>query len=130
MRDYGRVWTDMDGKAWTVTTSVRALKFKIPCHAALRREVFRRDGFTCVRCGATAVGASDDYSGRYALNTNTTTGAGTQDTLIVDHILTRPAGGRNLPENLQTLCETCNRRKQKEDKAATRAYMQEALPCS
>lgn len=38
------------------------------------------------------------------------------------HVLTLTAGGlshpNNLPNNLQTLCETCNRRKQREDIAA------------
>jgi 5-methylcytosine-specific restriction endonuclease McrA len=112
----------MDGRAWPVTSSVRALKFNIPCHAALRREVFRRDGFKCRRCDAKAVNVPADYSGRYTLGTDTKTGAGSSDALIVDHIVTRPAGGLNVPSNLQTLCETCNRRKQKEDKAATAAF--------
>lgn len=113
----------MDGRVWPVTASRRALKFDIPCHAALRREVFRRDGFKCRRCSAKAAAVPQDYSGRYTIWTDTKTGAGRSDALIVDHIVTRPAGGENALNNLQTLCETCNRRKQKEDKAATSCFI-------
>jgi 5-methylcytosine-specific restriction endonuclease McrA len=40
----------------------------------------------------------------------------------VDHILTLKAGGLNVIENFQSLCETCNKRKQRDDKAAAAAY--------
>lgn len=117
MRDYGRVWVDRNGRKWLVSESRRALKFKIPCHAALRAEVFHRDGYRCVRCCVPAASVPDDYTGRYTLWT------AASDALIVDHILTRPAGGRNELDNLQTLCEPCNKSKQVEDKAATVAYV-------
>lgn len=121
MREYGDVWTDHEGRSWPVIKSARKLKFKYPLHAAVRKYVFHRDGFRCRRCDAFAVGVPQNYDGRRALLTNTKTGAGTHDVLIVDHVLTLAAGGTNHPDNMQALCETCNRRKQREDRAAIAA---------
>lgn len=125
MRECGEVhsswWTDAWGQEWPVVRSPRALKFKIPCHAALRRHVFHRDGYACRHCGAKAIDVPENYSGRFTLNTNTFVCGreGWNDVLILDHIVTRKAGGQNIVENLQTLCETCNRRKgSAEDRAA------------
>jgi superfamily II DNA or RNA helicase len=53
-----------------------------------KREVFRRDGNRCLCCGSSA-----------------------PRTLQVDHIVARYHGGTNEPNNLQTLCSTCNRDK-------------------
>lgn len=58
--------------------------------SALRYKVFEKDGFKCVMCGATAA-----------------TGAA----LEADHIVPRAKGGKNVLENLQTLCDRCNRGK-------------------
>lgn len=106
-------WTDAWGQQWSVVQSPDALKFKIPCHAALRRHVFFRDNYTCRHCGAQAIEVPKNYTGRYTLSTNTFVRSHPtwNDLLILDHIVTRKAGGRNVVENLQTLCETCNRRK-------------------
>lgn len=121
-------WIDAWGRQWTVVQSPYALKFKIPCHAALRRHVFHCDNYTCRRCGAKAINIPENYTGRWTLETNTfVRGTGRPDVLILDHVMTRKAGGRNIVENLQTLCETCNRRKiHGEDKEA-RALAQGAL---
>lgn len=119
-------WTDYRGRVWKVTTMRSRLQFRIPCHAALRAHVFHRDGYRCVRCGAAASKATSDYSGRQTLFTNTKVSSGWPDMLILDHVVTLPAGGRNVVENFQTLCETCNKRKIKEDVAAAAAY-REAL---
>lgn len=54
-----------------------------------RFEVFKRDGFVCVYCGATPVGAP----------------------LHIDHIVALVNGGSNAPSNLVTSCEKCNLRK-------------------
>lgn len=53
---------------------------------SIRHEVFKRDGFKCVECGATK-----------------------EDTrLHIDHILPVSQGGSDEMDNLQTLCESCN----------------------
>jgi 5-methylcytosine-specific restriction endonuclease McrA len=55
----------------------------------LRLGVFRRDGYQCRHCGCVA----------------------RADELEVDHIVPVSLGGADEPENLQTLCRPCNRRK-------------------
>jgi len=126
MREYGQIqsafWQDHNGRQWHVTTSRRRLKFKIPCHAAIRAFVFHRDGYRCQRCPAIAINVPADYDGRYALFTNTKNGNGFTDVLVMDHVLTLKAGGLNHPSNMQALCETCNKRKQIEDKAAAESF--------
>lgn len=116
-------WTDHHGKVWPVTTMKGRLKFKLPSHAALRAYVYHRDGYRCRRCNANAVDVPANYDGRYALLTDTKVRARKgdwqwADVLILDHVLTLKAGGRNHPDNLQALCETCNKKKQREDRLA------------
>jgi 5-methylcytosine-specific restriction endonuclease McrA len=55
--------------------------------AGIRWQVFERDDFKCVACGASA-----------------------QDGAIlhVDHIIPRSKGGEDIMENYQTLCHLCN----------------------
>ncbi|MFY4004913.1 HNH endonuclease [Achromobacter denitrificans] len=121
MRDYAKIvptWTDFKGRIWPEVQSQRRLKFKYPSHAALRAHIFHRDGFACVRCEARAIEVPADYSGRDTLFTNTFVSSGNRDMLVLDHVLTLRAGGRNVIANFQALCETCNKRKQREDKAA------------
>ena len=52
----------------------------------MRYEIFKRDGFKCVLCGATAK----------------------DDLLMIDHIKPVVNGGSNEFENLRTLCRQCN----------------------
>jgi hypothetical protein len=52
----------------------------------LRWGVFQRDGYSCSECGS-------------------------QTDLTVDHIHPVSLGGSNHPENLRTLCRSCNSRK-------------------
>ena len=131
MRDYGKVsenvWTDYKGRVWPVITSVRRLKFKYPAHAALREHIYVRDGFKCCRCCASAVSVPEGWDGRSTLFTNTKVSSGYPDMLILDHVLTLKAGGLNEISNFQTLCETCNKRKQKEDRAAAATFRSEAF---
>lgn len=56
----------------------------------LRFEVMKRDGFRCTYCGC---GPPDGVS------------------LQVDHVLPVSAGGTNVPANLTTSCQPCNRGK-------------------
>jgi len=56
--------------------------------------------------------------------TDTFTDPRWRDCLVLDHILTLKAGGKSAVWNLQTLCFTCNRRKQREDKRAIAAYLE------
>jgi 5-methylcytosine-specific restriction protein A len=57
-----------------------------PIPPALRHEVFKRDGYRCVDCGAT----------------------NKERTLHVDHIIPVSQGGSDELSNLQTLCDKCN----------------------
>lgn len=60
-----------------------------PIPRKLRHQVFQRDGYRCRECGAT----------------------NKQTRLHVDHIKPVAKGGTNDLNNLQTLCEACNRAK-------------------
>ncbi|CEL23996.1 hypothetical protein MB9_0348 [Methanobacterium formicicum] len=60
-----------------------------PIPAALRHEVFVRDGYRCRECGAT----------------------NRDEKLEVDHIISVAQGGTDELDNLQTLCQVCNRAK-------------------
>lgn len=57
---------------------------------SLRYDILKRDGFRCVLCGASA---KDGVK------------------LHVDHIFPVSKGGKTEPDNLRTLCESCNRGK-------------------
>lgn len=129
MRDYGQIqcWTNSLGQTRPVVSSRYQLNFRCPSHSELRKFVFHRDNFSCLLCGAKAVNIPIKYDGRKCLETDTfvkskKSNRSWPDILVVDHIVTRRAGGTNHPNNLQTLCETCNKRKQKEDKAAAAAF--------
>ena len=115
-------WTDYRGCAWPVVQSTRRLKFKYPAHAALRAHVFHVGGYCCARCPAAAIAIPAEYTGRWAIQTNTLVRGRWSDVLVLDHILCLKAGGRNVVDNFQTLCETCNKRKQKEDIEAAAVY--------
>ena len=60
-----------------------------PIPGYLRHEVFKRDNYKCVECGAT----------------------NKETTLEIDHIIPVAKGGTNDINNLQTLCRECNRAK-------------------
>jgi 5-methylcytosine-specific restriction endonuclease McrA len=53
---------------------------------SMRFEVFKRDGFKCMYCGASPPDCI----------------------LNADHILPRNKGGQNIMENLVTACQSCN----------------------
>lgn len=60
----------------------------------LRAEVLDRNGFTCMMCGLTP-GELDPYTQRPVR-------------LHIGHIVDKSLGGRDVLENLRTLCSTCN----------------------
>jgi 5-methylcytosine-specific restriction endonuclease McrA len=63
---------------------------RVPRHVALTREqVFARDSYACVYCGA----------------------EGTAETLSVDHVQPRVRGGDHSAGNVVTACMACNARK-------------------
>jgi 5-methylcytosine-specific restriction endonuclease McrA len=78
-------WIDHYGRTWKTPTILRRLKFKIPCHFALRQFVIFRDK-VCQHCG-------------------------TSEDLVADHIVSRRNGGTHHPSNMQALCQSCNSRK-------------------
>lgn len=98
--------------------SRRALKFKVKSHADLRVEVYKRDKFTCLNCGAMPAFIPLNYDGRYTLNTTRRTktkrlgsgrtSGGNEIPLVLDHLVSRRNGGINSAKNLQTLCYSCN----------------------
>ena len=57
---------------------------------SMRYDILKRDGFRCVLCGASAKDGAK---------------------LHVDHIFPVSKGGKTEPDNLRTLCESCNRGK-------------------
>lgn len=122
MRQKNPRWIDHNGRSWPVIGSTRALKFCIPSHAAARAYVFHRDGFRCTGCNVPARYVPPGYDGRMTLYVED----GSQY-FVVDHVLTRRAGGSNTVDNMQMLCEPCNKRKIGADKAAFKAYMAAAV---
>jgi 5-methylcytosine-specific restriction endonuclease McrA len=94
-------WADHEGKTWKTPQILGRLRFRIPCHAALRAFVFKRDGYACLRCGDRATVVPDGYTGREALGSK-------NHCLVLDHIVSRRNGGSHHPSNLQTLCDSCN----------------------
>lgn len=114
-------WVDHKGQVWPAITSTWALKpTRIKSHAALRAFVHFRDGYRCAHCGAKAIRIPVDYDGSASLIVMTQArrhgrpivrnGAPVlrRAILFVDHIVSRSVGGRNTPENLQSLCDPCN----------------------
>lgn len=98
-------WTDHKGVTRPVVRHKGVqLKYEYPSHAALRAFIFVRDNFTCRHCGDRAFEIPDDYNGRYTLRCNNLC-------LVLDHILSIRRGGTHRPDNLQTLCDSCNARK-------------------
>ena len=84
---YRRLDSNVNKKNHIYTSLNSNQKYKRdPIPGALRHEVFKRDGYRCVECGAT----------------------NKETTLHVDHILPVSQGGTNEISNLQTLCQKCN----------------------
>lgn len=98
-------WVDHLGRRWRVSTTCGRIKYRSPGRLALRAFIFQRDNFTCQHCGVKAINVPDNYDGAQAL------GVERGWCLLVDHIVSRRNGGSHHPDNLQTLCDSCNARK-------------------
>ena len=70
---------------YSINTAMYAYRKK-PIGASLRTKILERDGYRCRKCGS-------------------------WENLHVDHVLPERLGGTNEPQNLQTLCRTCNLKK-------------------
>lgn len=78
---------------------------KAGVRGSVRRAVFRRDNYTCRRCGVT--GWEEQFPrGGFGYPTRIS-----RVYLSIDHVVPRSLGGSSAPENLQVLCTTCNTRK-------------------
>jgi hypothetical protein len=66
--------------------SEKEQKIRDPISKSIRHEVFKKDNYRCIECGAT----------------------NTETILHVDHIIPKSAGGTDELSNLQTLCDKCN----------------------
>lgn len=88
----GRVYKGKDSKAkfcMFCATPLEKRESRIPFSKNIRDKVFKRDGYRCVRCGA----------------------SNKEKRLEVDHIIPISRGGTNDIDNLQTLCWECNKDK-------------------
>lgn len=76
---------------------------------AMRRRVFREEGYTCAKCGV--IGEERRFPrGGYGYYT-ATPGV----FLSIDHIRAKSKGGTNDRENLRVLCTPCNTSKGTKD---------------
>lgn len=65
----------------------------------LRDWIFKRDGYACQACGLEGPAHSADRFGWKKSPVGL---------LVVDHVLPRVKGGKTDPDNLRTLCWSCN----------------------
>lgn len=91
-----------------MSASTPPIKWRVPKWAAIRAQVFTRDGFTCRVCGWRTPEIPENYDGRYAPRGLIKDGDGKVRILEVDHIYPRFLGGTSDIANLQTLCNRCN----------------------
>ena len=122
-RNHGKqlcgIWATHDGQLFKVP-SMPTLKFKLAGHAALRAFVYRRDDFTCQKCGWRPADEEipQNYNGRYAVygcrpnpspkNKRRRERPEILCGLDLDHKWPRALGGVSHPSNLQTMCGPCN----------------------
>lgn len=82
----------------------KPFKFKSSTEKKMRAEIFKRDSYSCVLCGKTAVLIPKNYNGDSTLYTE-------DGWFEIDHIVPRNKGGYNDVSNLQTVCNKCNCKK-------------------
>ncbi|MHC4891437.1 MAG: HNH endonuclease [Planctomycetota bacterium] len=95
-----RIWDDETGQSHAVSFCKQWMPQKNGLQAKVRCFVYLRDDFTCVKCQKKAISIPDNYNGRFTIPPSE-----------LDHKLPRSKGGGHHPNNLQTLCQSCNARK-------------------
>ena len=95
-----RIWDDEKGQSHTVSFCKQWMPQKNRLQAEARRFVYVRDAFTCLKCRQKATNIPEDYDGIFTVSP-----------LELDHKWPRSKGGGHHPNNLQTLCQSCNARK-------------------
>lgn len=98
-------WIDDLGREWSILKCGELKPGKKASHAALRRFVFIRDGFTCQHCAASPRTIPEHYSGWQAVYVGN---PADRIPLELDHVHPRCAGGSHHPDNIQALCRECN----------------------
>ena len=86
----GRGYIHSERRAWVIPSVIRlgyVVRRPVPRVRLCRREVFRRDNYTCQYCGRQTT------------------------ELTMDHLVPRHRGGQYTWENLVSACPACNRRK-------------------
>jgi len=95
-----RIWCDEQGNQHLCPPRGGQMRaYAVKSHMLLREFVCRRDQLKCQICGATAdCFWSTTVKNKYV-------------PFNIDHIVPKSKGGSSHPDNLQLLCETCNKRK-------------------
>ncbi len=87
----GRGMVHSVGRAWPIPSVIRLnylIRRPLPRVRLCRKEVFRRDNYTCQYCGRNS-----------------------GERMTIDHVIPKSLGGRTVWENVVSACRTCNLKK-------------------